>query len=363
MKEIKLRNKLVVKLLGAIAISLFATVAIFLTLSRFVVQLVDINYFIELSEQESFLMVLMVYGIFILVILIFIVVLLLLVRKKIVYLKHITESVNEIANGKLGFIIDIEGKDELAKLAENINFMSRELAEKFEHERQLENAKNELITNISHDLRTPLTSIIGYLNLLINKQYDSEEQFEVYIETIYSKSKRLKHLIDELFEFTRLSSPDVRLNLNTVDLPSLLQQLVGEYIPIFEEEHLSVQKSITEEDIPVVIDVEKMVRVYENLFMNALKYSMKPSDIKLSLQSKGNTAVLQVSNSVENPPVEDVNKWFERFFMGDPARMNAQGTGLGLSISKRIVELHHGDIRAEYKDGWIIFIVELPIHK
>ncbi len=358
MMNIKFWNKLTVKLLGTIAISFFVTVFLFGILSQLVFHLVGINYFIDLSEGKGRLMA---YLILSLIILNFIVVFLLLVRKKLLYLKSISETVQQIANGNLGLTNEIKGKDELAQLAQNINYMSKELENKFIHERQLEKAKNELITNVSHDLRTPLTSIIGYLNLIKSGQYENRDQFQEYFETIYSKSHRLKYLIDELFEFTRLSSPNVILNLSRVDLPGLLQQIVGEYIPIFEEEQLSVRKSITDEDIPVLIDVEKMVRVYENLFMNAIKYSIKPSDIQISLKFTCNTAVLQVSNRVEKPPVEDVNKLFERFFKGDKARIDAQGTGLGLSISKRIVELHNGDIRAEYKDGWISFIVEHPV--
>ncbi|EEL33901.1 hypothetical protein bcere0019_29800 [Bacillus cereus Rock3-28] len=291
----------------------------------------------------------------------FIVIFLILVRKKIVYLKLISDNVNDIANGKLGLTIGIEGKDELTQLAQNINYMSRELEDTFEQERRLERTKNELITNVSHDLRTPLTSIIGYIDLLKRGQYNSNTQLQEYLETTYSKSQRLKYLIDELFEYTRLSGIDAKLNLNEVDLSGLLEQIVGEYIPIFEKESLVIKKSITEEIIPIFIDVEKMVRVYENLFMNAIKYSMKPSELSVCLELMDNKAILKVSNKVERPPVSDPNKLFERFFRGDKARKDDQGNGLGLAISKRIVELHHGNIHAEYKDGWMSFIVEHPI--
>lgn len=189
----------------------------------------------------------------------------------------------------------------------------------------------------------------------------SKAQFQEYVETIYSKSQRLKHLIDELFEYTHLSSPDVTLNLNEVDLSGLLEQVVGEYMPIFEKEQLSVQKSITEENIPILMDIEKMVRVYDNLFMNAIKYSRKPSELLISLELKADKAILKVSNKVENLPVNEANKLFERFFRGDKARKDNQGTGLGLAISKRIVELHHGIIHAEYREGWLSFIVEQPV--
>ncbi|MCC2327031.1 sensor histidine kinase [Bacillus wiedmannii] len=356
MKKVSFRNKIIIKLLVAVAVSFFISFG-FTILNFLFITSIERNYHIFSMFEFNFVMLfLFAFAIFT-----FIVIFLILVRKKIVYLKRISDNVNDIANGKLGLTIEIKGKDELTQLAQNINYMSKELEDTFEQERRLERTKNELITNVSHDLRTPLTSIIGYIDLLKRGQYDSETQLQEYLETTYLKSKRLKYLIDELFEYTRLSGIDAKLNFNEVDLSGLLEQIVGEYIPIFEKESLNVQKSITEETIPIIMDVEKMVRVYENLFMNAIKYSMKPSELSVCLELIGNKAILKVSNKVEKPPVSDPNKLFERFFRGDKARKNDQGNGLGLAISKRIVELHHGNIHAEYKEGWISFIVEHPI--
>ncbi|KAA0753875.1 sensor histidine kinase [Bacillus sp. AR2-1] len=356
MKKVSFRNKIIIKLLVAVAVSFFISFG-FTILNFLFITSIERNYHIFSMFEFNFVMLfLFAFAIFT-----FIVIFLILVRKKIVYLKRISDNVNDIANGKLGLTIEIKGKDELTQLAQNINYMSKELEDTFEQERRLERTKNELITNVSHDLRTPLTSIIGYIDLLKRGQYDSETQLQEYLETTYLKSKRLKYLIDELFEYTRLSGIDAKLNFNEVDLSGLLEQIVGEYIPIFEKESLIVQKSITEETIPIFMDVEKMVRVYENLFMNAIKYSMKPSELSVCLELIGNKAILKVSNKVEKPSVSDPNKLFERFFRGDKARKNDQGNGLGLAISKRIVELHHGNIHAEYKEGWISFIVEHPI--
>ncbi|HCX52471.1 UNVERIFIED_CONTAM: HAMP domain-containing sensor histidine kinase [Bacillus cereus] len=357
MKNVSFRNKIIIKLLGAVAISFFISFGLTILIVQYVID----PFFIKHEDFGMFEVRLAMLFLFTFAILNFIVIFLLLVRKKIVYLKLISENVNDIANGKLGLTIGIKGKDELTQLAQNINYMSKELENTFEQERRLERTKNELITNVSHDLRTPLTSIIGYIDLLKRGQYNSKIQLQEYLETTYLKSKRLKYLIDELFEYTRLSGIDAKLNLNEVDLSGLLEQIVGEYIPIFEKESLIVQKSITQETIPIFIDVEKMVRVYENLFMNAIKYSMKPSELSICLELIGNKAMLKVSNKVERPPVSDPNKLFERFFRGDKARKDDQGNGLGLAIAKRIVELHHGNIHAEYKDGWMSFIVEHPI--
>ncbi|MEK0224159.1 HAMP domain-containing sensor histidine kinase [Bacillus proteolyticus] len=357
MKNVSFRNKIIIKLLGAVAVSFFISFGLTILILVYVIDPIFKKHE-EFGMYEFYLSLLFLFTF---AIFNFIIIFLILVRKKIVYLKLISDNVNDIANGKLGLTIGIKGKDELTQLAQNINYMSKELENTFEQERRLERTKNELITNVSHDLRTPLTSIIGYIDLLKRGQYNSKTQLQEYLETTYLKSQRLKYLIDELFEYTRLSGIDAKLNLNEVDLSGLLEQIVGEYIPIFEKESLIVQRSITEETIPIFIDVEKMVRVYENLFMNAIKYSIKPSELSVCLERIDNKAILKVSNKVEKPPVSDPNKLFERFFRGDKARKDDQGNGLGLAISKRIVELHHGNIHAEYKDGWMSFIVEHPI--
>ncbi|MDA1635509.1 ATP-binding protein [Bacillus cereus] len=357
MKNVSFRNRIIIKLLGAVAVSFFVSFGLTILILQYVID----PFFIKHEDFGMFEFRFAMLFLFTFAIFNFIIIFLILVRKKIAYLKLISDNVNDIANGKLGLTIGINGKDELTQLAQNINYMSKKLENTFEQERRLERTKNELITNVSHDLRTPLTSIIGYIDLLKRGQYNSKIQLQEYLETTYLKSQRLKYLIDELFEYTRLSGIDANLNFNEVDLSGLLEQIVGEYIPIFEKESLSVQKSITEETIPIFMDIEKMVRVYENLFMNAIKYSMKPSELFVCLELMDNKAILKVSNKVEKPPVSDPNKLFERFFRGDKARKDDQGNGLGLAISKRIVELHHGNIYAEYKDGWMSFIVEHPI--
>ncbi|PPA69408.1 sensor histidine kinase [Jeotgalibacillus proteolyticus] len=360
MKGNRLKSSLFVKLLAAVAISFLVSFLVMIILSQSILYLYSIEY---LSAEEigvtSYNVI--VYSVFAFVILSFIGTFLAIIRKKILYIKRITESINEIANGNLGLTIERKGNDEIGRLAENINTMSIELASKFEYERQLETAKNDLITNISHDLRTPLTSIIGYLDLLRTNKYSNGNQLKEYLETSYANSKRLESLINELFEYSRLSSPDITLELSEVDFSGLLEQLLGEYVPMFEKENLKIVKSIPDQEITVTLDVNKIVRVYENLFINSIKYSTKPSDIHISLKTNDSMTIVELSNRVEAPSIVDTEKLFERFFVGDQARQNNQGTGLGLAIAKRIVELHNGSIRAAYKEGWITFTVEHPI--
>ena len=116
-----------------------------------------------------------------------------------------------------------------------------------------------------------------------------------------------------------------------------------------------------EEDIHVSLDIEKMVRVYDNLLMNVIKYSMKPSIIKVDLNIVGQKTILSIANQVENLPVQDVNKLFERFYRVDKSRKEDGGSGIGLAISKRIIELHGGTIKADYREGWLTFTIEYII--
>jgi len=360
MKGFRVKSKLTHKLLWAISISLVGSLLILTIIIRAVGNAIDYTN-IDLSEINQFYFYVFFFIMFAIVITSFISIFLLLARAKLNYLKHITESINDIAKGDLSSRIDIKGRDELTQLAYNINGMSKDLEHKFEHERQLERVKNELITNVSHDLRTPLTSLIGYLGLLKKGQYQSQAQYQDYLEITYSKSLRLKYLIDELFEYTRLSSPDVHLNLNEVDLYALLQQIIGEYTPLFEKEDLKVIKIIPIESISLFMDIEKMVRVFENLFMNAIKYSIKPSEIRITLEVRQYSVILTVQNKAHKPPVAHMNQLFDRFFRADSSRSDKSGSGLGLAIAKRIVELHNGSINAEYEEGWIHFSVELPV--
>ncbi|WP_053362504.1 HAMP domain-containing sensor histidine kinase [Bacillus sp. FJAT-27251] len=347
----RMRNRLVFKLLGSIAISFGVSFLVLAVLSQTFFRLFQAD---QLTDYG-----LTIYNtLMLIIILVFIAVFLALVRGRMIYLKEISERVHEIAGGNLGLTIDVNGEDELAQLARNINFMSKELEGKFEYERNLERSKNELITNVSHDLRTPLTSIIGYLDLIRKGQYRSQLELNEYVEMTYAKSQRLNSLIDELFEYTRLSSPDVKLNLEEVDLSALLEQMLGEYIPIFDSQQMTIEKSIIAEPVILLMDVEKMVRVYENILINAKKYSEKPSVLKAAFEVHGSSAVLRLSNKTEKPIKQEVNQLFERFVIGETSRSDIQGTGLGLAISKRIVELHGGHITAEYSEGWLTIIIE-----
>ncbi len=291
----------------------------------------------------------------------FILFFLLLSNRHIKYIKYMAKEIKTIAGGNLGQQLEVKGKDELAELCVNINFMSKELKDKFEYERELEKNKAELITNISHDLRTPLTPIIAYLDILKNEKFTTKEEVKEYLNSSYNLSLKLKTLIDELFEYTKLSSREINLELVEVDICPIINQIIGEYSPMLENKGLKIMPRNFDEEMFVKIDIEKIVRVFENLLSNAEKYSFKPSDILINLNRHKDNIILSISNKGEHLNQDELYKMFEKFYRIDVSRSSkVNGSGLGLAISKKIVELHGGEIWAECKEDIITVFIKLP---
>ncbi|MDZ5609496.1 HAMP domain-containing sensor histidine kinase [Bacillus pseudomycoides] len=283
-------------------------------------------------------------------------------KRKMQQIEAMAQGVKEIEKGNLAYRIEKKGEDEIAALTENINNMAEELMNNIEKERKLEKQKNELITNVSHDLRTPLTSIMGYLRLLRDSKYENKEQHDEYTRIAFAKSEQLKTLIEDLFEYTKLTNEKVVLDKQEVCINELLEQLIEELVPQAEEHGLKFVKKFPEERAYATIDSEKMVRVFENLLMNAIKYSKDDGEIKVSLQRQRRHIEIMVANHSEEFTREELGNLFERFYKKDQSRSRVtEGSGLGLAIAKSIVELQGGEIRAEYEDGVIRFIVLLPI--
>ncbi|WP_077835073.1 sensor histidine kinase [Clostridium felsineum] len=284
-----------------------------------------------------------------------------LTNKKMEYIESILEGLNKISKGDLKYKINLIGEDELKKLADNINSMAGELEEKIEKERAAEKTKSELITNVSHDLRTPLTSIKGYLLLLKEKKYKSYAQLEDFVGISYNKSEKLEKLINDLFEYTKLSNRVIELNKTKLCLDGLLEQLTEELYVICKESNTVIEKEIMTQNVYVNLDGDKMVRVFENLLMNAVRYSTKPGTIKLKLQDKKTSVLITVENKCEHINKDELERIFNRFYRREKSRSEASGgSGLGLAIAKSIVELHKGRIWAESEEENVRFLVELP---
>jgi len=283
-------------------------------------------------------------------------------KRKMKQIEALAKGVMEIAKGDLTYRIEKKGIDEIALLTENVNQMTEAIMTNIEMERRIEKQKNELITNVSHDLRTPLTSIMGYLRLLRDERYDTKEQYDEYVKIAFSKSEQLKNLIEDLFEYTKLTNESIVLGQQEVCMNELLDQLIEELIPQAEENHRTFFKNFSEERIFATVDSEKIVRVFDNLLMNAIKYSTGDGEIFVSLERKESNVQICVANESNEFTSDELRSLFERFYKKDQSRTSvAEGSGLGLAIAKSIVELHGGKIDVEYKDGMLQFITELPV--
>ncbi|WP_246294334.1 HAMP domain-containing sensor histidine kinase [Paenibacillus planticolens] len=283
-------------------------------------------------------------------------------QKKMRHVEELASGLRVIATGNLDYRVIERSQDELGSLARDLNFMAEDLQKRMEEERRNERLKRELITNVSHDLRTPLTLIMGYLRLLQDKGYETPEQAASYVSIAYNKSEKLKLLIDDLFEYTKLSNRDVPLYKEGVAINELLDQLLEEFVTPAEEQQLTINRTIPKERLLVRIDVDKMIRVLENLMGNALKYSLKPGSITVTLRHDYRYVTVQVSNQAEWLSDDALQQLFDRFYRVDTARSShTGGSGLGLAIAKSIVESHEGAIWAEQSGGQIHFFVKLKL--
>lgn len=284
----------------------------------------------------------------------------LLTLPMMIYINKICKGLNAIAKGNLDFKIEKKGNDELSNIAEYINHMSAELQNKIDKERELEDSKQQLITNVAHDIRSPLTSIIGFLELVQNKSYKSEEEMNRYVGISLKKAETMKGLTNDLFMFTKLNSKDLKFNFTTICFNDFIYQMIDEFEPDFEERFLKFSSEITQEKLFISVDINMFIRAIQNLFSNALKYSIQPSEVKITLAKENDTAIFSISNVCENIDESNVNMLFERFYRADKSRFNPDNSsGLGLSITQNIIKKHNGCINAKYDDGFICFSVEM----
>ncbi|MRX71196.1 GHKL domain-containing protein [Bacillus lacus] len=268
-----------------------------------------------------------------------------LMLKNLGRFNRISAAATQLAAGSYSGDVTVKGKSALAELAQNLNTLKQELKLSHKEQAKSERLKTELITNVSHDLRTPLTSIITYTELLKSQGLDAEEH-GVYVEIIDRKSKRLKVLIDDLFEASKMASGSIALTKEKVDLSQLLQQALGEYNEAIESSTL--QFRVIDPDPPVYaeVDGQKMWRVFDNLISNILKYSLEHTRVYISLKNEGDQALVIFKNVSKYELSENTDEFFERFKRGDTSR-NTEGSGLGLAIAKSIVDLHQGSMDIE----------------
>jgi signal transduction histidine kinase/vacuolar-type H+-ATPase subunit H len=271
---------------------------------------------------------------------------LVVIVKRIGYFNRIVMHTSKLAQGNtLEPDLPIKGKSALAVLAGNINSLKNGVKSSQKEQAKSERLKTELITNVSHDLRTPLTSIITYTELLKAPGLTEDER-DAYVQILDRKAQRLKILIDDLFEVSKMASGNIELVKSKVDLVQLLQQALGEHNEAVNESTLSFRVSTPDKPLYAVVDGQKLWRVFDNLIGNILKYSLENTRVYITIKQKNGKAEIVFKNVTKYELGENVDELFERFKRGDTSR-HTEGSGLGLAIAKSIVDLHGEDMNIE----------------
>lgn len=239
--------------------------------------------------------------------------------------------------------------------------MTGKLSTAIEEEREAANTKNDLITGVSHDLRTPLTSVLGFLEYIEKDRYKTEVELRYYVNIAYEKSLTLKKLIDDLFEYTRVTNSGLPLNIEPVDLGKLLEQLVEEFTPVLEQADMSYRIQKDEGALIINGDPNELVRLYENLFTNAVRYGKEGKLLDISVYRKDNKVIALCTNYGPPIPATDIPHLFKRFYRVDKSRSRETGgSALGLAIAKSITELHGGTISARSSRKQTEFTTSFP---
>ncbi|ARD07254.1 two-component sensor histidine kinase [Lactobacillus amylolyticus] len=277
-------------------------------------------------------------------------------------LRHVILELHYIADGHFDHRIPFAVRTDLQRVIDSINSLVDSTVNSINEEKAIEQSKDELITNVSHDIRTPLTSIIGYLGLLKSGNVSQEDQ-QKYINIAFTKAEQMKSLANDLLEYTTLKSNNTKLNLVSLPIYSMLEQVEAGFELEAEKKGITFEIASRPKDLTIKADPEKLVRVYNNLINNAFKYGTGATKIKLiaNLINK-QTVELRVENNGAKIPKASLKKIFERFYRVETSRnTKTGGTGLGLSITKSVVDLHRGTIRCVSDDNWTSFIIRLPL--
>ncbi|KGR77124.1 histidine kinase [Ureibacillus manganicus DSM 26584] len=249
------------------------------------------------------------------------------------------------------------------ELNEDLKRVAEELRIKSEEKERLEESKKRMLADLSHDLKTPMTTIQGYSKALYDNFVEDEEQRRRYLKYIYDKSIRVTDLIDELFIFSKLDNPDSLINKQEQDLCEFLRQLIVEFYEMFAEKEMELNIEIPSKRIVYSFDQKLFYRAISNILENTIKYNPLQTNVFISLKESKDLLVIEIGDDGTGIREDLAETLFEPFVRGDKSRMNDGGTGLGLAITRKIVQKHNGRVYVDTNPtrGSTNFIIELPI--
>lgn len=277
-------------------------------------------------------------------------------------LTKIDDALGRVIDGDYEEKLVLDGEKEFIVISDTINYLIDKLKASREENKRLEESKTRMLIDLSHDIKTPLTTIRGFSAALYENIIEDDEK-ERYYKTIYNKSEKVGELVDDLFEFVKLESVQYKLNLEAIDICEFLRQLIVEYFDEISEKEFDLVVNIPEVVINIKVDKRLFKRVISNLIENSIKYNPKGTRLKIELRDLGKFVVIEVSDNGIGIPDEIKETLFDPFVRGDFSRKSDGGSGLGLSIAKKIIENHNGEISVLERNGDEKTIFSIKLYK
>lgn len=294
----------------------------------------------------------------------FIIYFLLFIKRIVKDMTYISDRIIDIADGKSDEKIIIERQDEIGEIAGRINEMTEQINQLITSERDALQSNKDLIACVAHDLRTPITSVKGYLDLALDTKHYDLEQRQKYVRIARTKANRLEYLIHDLFNYTKLTSGEITLHRSKIDLVQLVEQMVEEFYPLFQEEELECTTKYNISYLEMNMDGELIARAVQNLLSNAIKYGKDGKHVYVELECLEQEVQIRVTNYGLVIPEESIKHLFDKFYRVERSRnVKTGGTGLGLNIAQEIVHLHGGRIQVTSGASGTCFTIALPLHK
>lgn len=318
----------------------------------------SIYHFIEILFDKIFYTGYYLFVIIILMLIVFLVLLYRLLKKIFSYITAISDSSDKLFDKNIEYITLPE---ELSNFEKKLNHFKRESIKNEKLALENKKKKDELIVYLAHDIKTPLTSMIGYLSLLNEIDDMPKQKRKKYISVALDKSYKLEELINELFDTARYNSEKIFLEKEELNLNLMLEQIIDDFYPILKERNKNIIFNY-KENITLYADSDKLSRVFNNLIKNAINYSKEKSDININVFQNDKKITIKIVNEGKKIPKEKLNRIFEQFYRLDSSRTSKNGgSGLGLAIAKDIIELHKGTIKANSNEKETTFTIELPL--
>lgn len=294
----------------------------------------------------------------------FIIYFLLFIKRIVKDMTYISDRIIDIADGKSDEKIIIERQDEIGEIAGRINEMTEQINQLITSERDALQSNKDLIACVAHDLRTPITSVKGYLDLALDTKHYDLEQRQKYVRIAQTKANRLEYMIHDLFNYTKLTSGEITLHRSKIDLVQLVEQMVEEFYPLFQEEELECTTKYNISYLKMNMDGELIARAVQNLLSNAIKYGKDGKHVYVELECLEQEVQIRVTNYGLVIPEESIKHLFDKFYRVERSRnVKTGGTGLGLNIAQEIVHLHGGRIQVTSGASGTCFTIALPLHK